>query len=438
MNKKLIKVLTFMFLIAIITTIIPKININATPYGPLKVYILAGQSNMAGVGQVSDLPGELTDPENYVFSFVDGMVDPSIHCQWSILKQGLGVDSTKFGPELTFGLDLETARPDDRIALIKWSWGGTNLASDWNPSAGWCYNGGGPYSEYPGFKATVLQQIADLKNYWSEVEIAGMIWMQGESDSLDYTMANNYQTNLTNFIQAVRQDFGVPNMPFVIGRISDATQWTYRSTVRAAQANVADMVPNTSIINTDDLGRWQNDPYHYDSSGQITLGSRFAAAMESLTTSTWSFPQDFSSVYREKNWYYDEWNGTTYIPMTWSSDHWQGYYEYTRIYSGAVHPDTRDAALGWKAPNSGSVVISGNVKKLDLSGGDGVYVAIIKNGVTIWGYNYISYNDGTGLNFNFSTTVSQGDMIYFHTYKGLNNYFDLTGWSPQITLTWNN
>ena len=48
-----------------------------------------------------------------------------------------------------------------------------------------------------------------------------MIWMQGESDANNSAYAAAYEANLTNLITAVRSDFSTPDMPFVVGRITD-------------------------------------------------------------------------------------------------------------------------------------------------------------------------------------------------------------------------
>jgi hypothetical protein len=120
----------------------------------------------------------------------------------------------------------------------------------------------------------------------SEPEIVGMFWMQGESDAYPphstLEHAQEYQQNLTNFIQYVRTDLGVPDLPFVIGRISQSSVWTWRDIVRQAQVNVSQTVPNTAIFTTDDLPL-QTDNMHYNIIGTTTLGERFAGAANTLT-----------------------------------------------------------------------------------------------------------------------------------------------------------
>lgn len=67
------------------------------------------------------------------------------------------------------------------------------------------------------------------------------------------------------------------------------------------------------------------------------------------------------------------------------------------------------------APLTGSITITGTVKKKDTSGGDGVNVKIMKNGTQIWpasGWRSIAYNDATGYSVNISTPVD-GERYHF-------------------------
>ena len=106
-----------------------------------------------------------------------------------------------------------------------------------------------------------------------------MIWMQGESDTGDPAFANEYESNLTNFIKDVRAEVKKPNMPFVLATISEFDAWkAYGDVVRAAEATVAKNVPHCATFLTNDYGA--SDPWHYDTPGMVSLGQRFAKAMK--------------------------------------------------------------------------------------------------------------------------------------------------------------
>jgi hypothetical protein len=226
-----------------------------------KVYLLAGQSNMVGWSLSSNLPPQLQLPRSDIQIYWQGT--------WHDLQPGLGNYSNRFGPEITCGRDLVDAQADEDIVLIKYAVNGTSLWNDWNPADG---------PQYIGF----MNAINDALMSVSDPKIVGMIWMQGESDGYPphstLSHAQEYEQNLTNFIQSVRADLDVNNMPFVIGQISDEPVWAWGDIIRQAQLNVSQTVSNTDIVITDDLSILP-DGMHYDAAGMVTLGSRFADAM---------------------------------------------------------------------------------------------------------------------------------------------------------------
>jgi hypothetical protein len=225
----------------------------------LSIYLLGGQSNMDGRADNDDLPVELQSSQSDVQIYFEG--------SWQELQPGLSFlqPGQSFGPEVTFGRTRADSDSWQPMALIKYARGGTSLADDWKP-------GTGPH--YIAFMNTVNSALATIDPQYDPV-IAGMIWMQGERDSKYLAMANAYEQNLTDFIQAIRTEFTEPNLPFVIGQISEASVWTYGAIVRQAQANVSQNVADTELVITSDL-TLNADGIHYDAQGQMTLGTRFA------------------------------------------------------------------------------------------------------------------------------------------------------------------
>ena len=110
--------------------------------------------------------------------------------------------------------------------------------------------------------------------------IRGVLWMQGEADASVEADANAYEANLKNFIKCVREDLSIPYLPFSIGRIN-ATQKTYRDTVRAAQDSVAASDTYVASFSTDSFPL--SDNLHYNTSGQILLGQAFYSSIRSLS-----------------------------------------------------------------------------------------------------------------------------------------------------------
>lgn len=124
--------------------------------------------------------------------------------------------------------------------------------------------------------------------------------------------------------------------------------------------------------------------------------------------------------------------------MTWESsdDKWHGTYEYNIIAPNAyLHPHDNDTALGWKAPEQGKINITGNIKKDNISCGDGVNIKIMKNDTQMWpekGWQHINADDNKGVNHDIQVEVNQNDMVYFIVNKNENQYCDGTIWNPSI------
>lgn len=238
---------------------------------PLKVYILAGQSNMQGHAKVSTFEHIGMDPATQ--PMLAEMLGPdgepkvcerawisSIGCaeaeQTGKLTAGFGAagDEPKIGPEFTFGLYLQKLT-DAPILLIKTSWGGKSLNTDFRPP------GAGPYpfseSQLAAFqkrgkdvavmkaekaKATgvnyrlmvdqVKLVLGDIQRVVPDYdaaqgfELAGFVWFQGWNDMVDgdtYPQRDKpggyeaYSTVLAHFIRDVRRDLAAPKLPFVIG-----------------------------------------------------------------------------------------------------------------------------------------------------------------------------------------------------------------------------
>lgn len=152
-----------------------------------------------------------------------------------------------------------------------------------------------------------------------------------------------------------------------------------------------------------------------------------------LVDTSWNASTDFSSTQGQDQWYYKEYNGSTYVDMTWDSGagRWKGSYDYCLVMQGSQHPDTNDSVRMWSAQNSGTIRIQGTAKKED-SNGDGVVVSIIKNGTTIWGPSTVT--NTTGSSHDFTTSVSQGDAIYFVVNQNGDGAYDTTVWDPTITV----
>lgn len=242
----------------------------------IRVFLLAGQSNMVGAGVTAQIPAaQRRFPQN-VRLFEAGA--------WRDLLWG-----DRFGPEVGFANEIGRALPDDLIALCKVAGSGANICYDWNPDgvsrgAEDVYRG----PLYPKLFAEFNSLKSLLKGQGEPVDVSAMLWMQGERDSVFQSMAEFYAVNLAAFIARIRLDLGDSTLPFLLAEIAPRVylpeeqrlQHAFRDVVQKAQREVASADPWAKLVQTLDLP--QSDNLHFDTGGQLELGCRFALAYLSV------------------------------------------------------------------------------------------------------------------------------------------------------------
>lgn len=273
-----------------------------------KVFYLGGQSNMDGFGYNNQLPAELNKPVDGVYIFHGNSTRDSFELGgqgiWEVLKPGHGTGhsstfeknnlSDRFGIEITFAREMKKMYPNENIALIKYSRGGTSIHIDaagpfgcWDPD----FKTGTGNNQYDHFLATVRNAFAieDIDGDGEKDELipAGILWMQGESDANNPEIANLYLYNLKRLMDLLRAAFRVDDLPVVIGRISDSGNdadgkvWDYGNVVRWQQAKFVSQDENAALVtSTDNYG--YSDKWHYDTAGYIDFGKQFAKKMQQL------------------------------------------------------------------------------------------------------------------------------------------------------------
>ena len=204
--------------------------------GPVKVFILAGQSNMEGQGKIAADPKSNVGKGSLQYLVKDPataarfkhMVDKD--GKWIVrddvwiwylgrkgkLTVGYGAREDRIGPELGFGIVMGDCL-DNQVLLVKVAWGGKSLAKDFRPPS----SGGEVGPSYKELIRHVKEVLADLKSLFpdydgSGYEVAGFGWHQGWNDRVNQAYNDEYEKNLANFIRDVRKDLGVPKLPFVI------------------------------------------------------------------------------------------------------------------------------------------------------------------------------------------------------------------------------
>ncbi len=230
---------------------------------PVKVFILAGQSNMEGQA-VADLDGPNYNGGRGTLANL--MRDPAKaplfkhlkddNGQWVVrddvwvwyrpengpLKAGaLALGFAVYGGKHHFGVELQFGHVmgdylANQVLLIKTAWGGKSLFKEFRPPS----SGGqvGPY--YTKMIENVRDALANLPKHFPAYdgrgyELAGFVWWHGWNDFCGGKAAlAEYEQNLVNLIKDVRAELKSPNLPVVIGELTGP--WGADCTDKAALA----------------------------------------------------------------------------------------------------------------------------------------------------------------------------------------------------------
>jgi len=245
------------------------------------LYLLAGQSNMDGRGQATDLSKTQAAPSAHAIIYYRN--PPHSSETWKPLAPGYSIPpkykgplpSPTFGPELGFIAELSKTHPQKRFALIKGSKGGTSLRADWKPGIKDQPDTQGP--SYRHLIETIKLAQAALKKDGHSAQLKGLIWHQGESDSKAKT--ETHQKRLAELIARLREDTNEPKLPIILGQVYDLEK---RKSVRAAILNTSQSIPHCGFVSAKGLRTWDQGT-HFDAKSQWTLGQRFAKEMLKLT-----------------------------------------------------------------------------------------------------------------------------------------------------------
>ncbi len=295
---------------------------HAKAKGPVKVFILSGQSNMEGKATVGTLDAIINDPNTHdQFRHLkpDGkwLVRDDVWATYldrsnkavpapvfGPLTVGFGslklirdennqrVPTKTIGPELGIGHVLGD-HFDEPVLLIKAAWGGRAVKYTFRPPSAMPSDDQiaeevaaikqrkpdadvtfqsrkeGYGQDYRKILSETRKVLDDIKKYVPDYdaadgyEIAGFVWFQGWNDGVG-SGNPQYVEQMAHFIRDIRGDLGVPNLPFVIGELgtdgTNAEGWV--ATFRQQQADIAalpEFKKNVRLAKTAHC--WHTGPY---------------------------------------------------------------------------------------------------------------------------------------------------------------------------------
>jgi hypothetical protein len=230
------------------------------------LYLLIGQSNMAGRGKLTPADAVPTDR----------ILKLSKENTWVPATEPLHFDKTAAGAGLgiSFARVMADATPGVTIGLIPCAVGGTPLER-WS-------KGGDLYKQ-----AVVRAKLA-LK----DGTLKGILWHQGESDSGAEDKARSYGERLAKMIASLRAELGAGEIPFVAGKLGEFLKRADKNgkpnfwpVVNEQLGALPQHVARSAIAESAGL-KDKGDGVHFDTPALREFGKRYAAAMQQLQRKT--------------------------------------------------------------------------------------------------------------------------------------------------------
>lgn len=269
MNAKVFRVLSAFICIATAAGATSRAGDWDVPRDPSKfhIFLLMGQSNMAGsapmvAGDNQPVPKVLSVPNTIRNDF---KWQPAAHP----LEPNVG-----FGLGLSFAAAYLAQHRGVTVGLLNVAVGGQDIDH--------LKKGTAPY----------LDGIT--KAQWAATQgvITGVLWHQGESDTVAESLTSSYADKLDQLVRDVRADLGSPRLPFVCGELADfyGTNPDHAAPDRVARIgriqqilrDLPKRVPQTACASSKGLRSMDGNNVHFDRASYIEYGIRYAAALASI------------------------------------------------------------------------------------------------------------------------------------------------------------
>ncbi|MCB2192187.1 MAG: sialate O-acetylesterase [Deltaproteobacteria bacterium] len=243
--------------------------------GQTLLFILAGQSNMSGRGDLGQLPPGFPANAGRIRNFSNADVwcevaepldDPRGQKDACSLDLSPGV-----GPGTAFAQRLSELLPQVDVGLIPCARGRVTL-DEWAPN-----------SRLDSLYGSSLRRarLAGKKG-----RVAGVLFYQGENDTTSRQAVQSWPQRFAALVSAWRRDLGDPKLPVVFCQLGKlAGQWRgdpeFRYWDRLKQRQASVRLPMVRMVVTDDLDL-KEDGIHLTTASQMILGRRLAQAMYDL------------------------------------------------------------------------------------------------------------------------------------------------------------
>lgn len=227
----------------------------------LELFLLIGQSNMAGRGAV-----EAQDKEA-----IPGILKLTKEMTWAPAIDPLHFDKPDIagvGIGRSFAKTLLAWRPGASIGLIPAAFGGTSL-DEWKP-------GDKLYAD----------AVKRAREAMKAGKLRGILWHQGEADSASAEKIASYRERFASLISHFREELNAPDVPVVVGELGEYRTAALNRQMNEQLALVPFSVAHSGFVSSAGLVH-KGDGTHFDSPSLREFGRRYALAYLALDP-TWA------------------------------------------------------------------------------------------------------------------------------------------------------
>lgn len=226
------------------------------------VYLLIGQSNMAGRAPFNEEEAALMERCFLLNDEGNWVLAANPLNRFSTIRKDISMQ--RMNPGYGFSKTILQANKDISLGLVVNAKGGTKI-EQWEK--------GTDFYRDAVKRALAAKETGTLK---------GILWHQGEGNSKN---PEGYMDKLSQLVSDLRQDLGVPNLPFVAGQIYTHPEIKpHTKQINDMLAGIADEIPFTAYVSSDGLTVY--DSSHFDTPSMKLLGKRYAEAIVGIKEST--------------------------------------------------------------------------------------------------------------------------------------------------------
>lgn len=157
----------------------------------MKSILLIGQSNMAGRGYLSEVP-----------AIYNENIEMLRNGRWQMMAEPIHSDRevAGVGPAASFAAAWSQDHPAEKLGLIP------------------CAEGGSSIDEWASDQVLSRHALSEAKFAMESSELIGILWHQGETDSLNGRY-KEYAEKLKAVFEHFRQELGLPELPIIVGTL---------------------------------------------------------------------------------------------------------------------------------------------------------------------------------------------------------------------------